>query len=415
MSATRSSHLCSCVAIISVLQATYAGPVFQGLGDFPGGLYDSRAWGVSADGTAVVGRGWSSDPLWPDGPLGIQAFRWTSATGMVGLGSLPLLPDSQGLATSGDGATVVGWSRLGNGAAHPFRWTPASGMEALPGLSGGDGSGLARGVSSDGSVIVGESRLGGYYSKAVRWINGGAPVLLEPFTNEFESSVASDVSADGSVIVGGFYHDSHSQVFRWAQDGGASLLSPLPGDSEVRDSIVSGDGMTIVGQSVRHGAIVSDAFVWQEDSGTLRLAERPNGIGQIEAMDISFDGSTIVGIMIENDPSFIVHPFIWTRADGLRDLEEVLVGDFGLVDVVDWHLAYATGISSDGRVIVGWGTNPSGEAEAWIATIPEPSALLLLSVGAFFALRRNRSTQRSSSDVGTTIDRPFGRACMPRS
>lgn len=380
----------SCVAIISIVQTVHGGPTFQGLGDLPGGLYSSEAWGVSADGTAVVGRGWSSDPVWPNGPLGIQAYRWTSATGLVGLGGLPLLPDSQGLATSGDGATIVGWSRFGNGVAYPFGWTASSGMEALPGLPGGSGKGVAGAVSSDGSVIVGHSHVDGYRWKAVRWTNGGAPMLLESFTNEYEYSTATDVSADGSVIVGGFYHDSRAHVFRWTGDGSISLLDPLAGDSGVGRPIVSGDGMTIVGQSFRHDETARDAFYWQENSGMALLAERPVGIDRIEPADISFDGSTIVGSMIEDEPYSYAHSFIWTRTDGLQDLEEVLIRDFGLSEVAGWNLGFATGISSDGSVIVGYGVNPFGEEEAWIATIPEPSTLLLVTVGASFALRRRR-------------------------
>lgn len=43
----------------------------------------------------------------------------------------------------------------------------------------------------------------------------------------------------------------------------------------------------------------------------------------------------------------------------------------------------------DGLTIVGWGYNPDGYDEAWIATIPEPTTLLLLGFGGL-ALRRKR-------------------------
>jgi probable HAF family extracellular repeat protein len=54
---------------------------FQGLGDLAGGSFSSFAIGVSADGSVVVGQGLSAS--------GSEAFRWTSGTGMVGLGDLP--------------------------------------------------------------------------------------------------------------------------------------------------------------------------------------------------------------------------------------------------------------------------------------------------------------------------------------
>lgn len=37
-----------------------------------------------------------------------------------------------------------------------------------------------------------------------------------------------------------------------------------------------------------------------------------------------------------------------------------------------WRLTTAEAISSDGTMIVGWGINPQGNTEAWIAIVPEP-------------------------------------------
>ena len=50
------------------------------LGDLPGGRFYSHAWGVSADGSVVVGHAESA--------RGFEAFRWTSDEGMVGRGGV---------------------------------------------------------------------------------------------------------------------------------------------------------------------------------------------------------------------------------------------------------------------------------------------------------------------------------------
>jgi probable HAF family extracellular repeat protein len=59
-------------------------PFFTGLGDLPGGVFDSTAVlrdnVISNDGLVVVGRGYSAS--------GTEAFRWTQGGGMVGLGEL---------------------------------------------------------------------------------------------------------------------------------------------------------------------------------------------------------------------------------------------------------------------------------------------------------------------------------------
>jgi probable HAF family extracellular repeat protein len=126
-----------------------------GLGDLPGGGFQSWAYGASSDGSVVVGFGTSA--------AGREAFRWTAAGGMVGLGDLPgSFFDSTAYAVSGDGSAIVGAS---NGAFGPdaFVWTEANGMErpfdvlVANGATGLEGWLLreARAISADGRWVVG--------------------------------------------------------------------------------------------------------------------------------------------------------------------------------------------------------------------------------------------------------------------
>jgi len=73
--------------------------------------------------------------------------------------------------------------------------------------------------------------------------------------------------------------------------------------------------------------------------------------------------------------------FIWDPTNGMRDLTQLLKGSG--VDLSGWSLIAATGVSADGTAIVGSGTDPSGNNEAWLAIlpIPEPGTLLLLGSG----------------------------------
>jgi probable HAF family extracellular repeat protein len=53
---------------------------FQGIGDLPGGTFDSRAYAVSADGLVVIGSS-----RFDDGQDWTTAFRWRDGVGIESL------------------------------------------------------------------------------------------------------------------------------------------------------------------------------------------------------------------------------------------------------------------------------------------------------------------------------------------
>ncbi len=71
----------------------------------------------------------------------------------------------------------------------------------------------------------------------------------------------------------------------------------------------------------------------------------------------------------------------------MRSLHDMLTDDFGL-DLTGWTLSEAWNISDDGLTIVGYGNNPDGYTEAWIATVPEPATLLLLGLGVVMSRKK---------------------------
>lgn len=123
----------------------------------PGGTSD--ATGISGDGTIAVGTAQTASA--------VNAFRWTQATGMVALGSLPGgLDISYARGISRDGTTIVGDAHSSNGT-EAFRWTEQTGMQGLGFLPGGTLS-KALAISANGAIIVGSAnsssggrRLGG--------------------------------------------------------------------------------------------------------------------------------------------------------------------------------------------------------------------------------------------------------------
>jgi hypothetical protein len=62
--------------------------------------------------------------------------------------------------------------------------------------------------------------------------------------------------------------------------------------------------------------------------------------------------------------------FVWDAAHGMRSVKSVLAS--ANVEVGEWRLDIAMGVSADGRTIVGAGVHPAGRGEAWRAVLPAP-------------------------------------------
>ena len=222
---------------------------FQGLGFLPGGN-SSTANGVSADGSVVVGSACSNSAA-PPLSCFAQAFRWTQATGMIGLGFLAGDTQSAAMGVNADGSVIVGQS--GDFGTRAFRWTASTGMASL-------GTGTASAVNADGSVVVGNSyNSSSGQSHAFRWTAPTGLVLLGAIPGD-RSSSATGVSSDGSVVVGQSCNNSTCQAFRWTQATGMIGLGFLPGATISSGANgVSSDGSVVVGFS--KGSPLYGAFI----------------------------------------------------------------------------------------------------------------------------------------------------------
>ena len=115
-----------------------------------------------------------------------------------------------------------------------------------------------------------------------------------------------------------------------------------------------------------------------------------DGFGSV-ANGASSDGSTVVG---SGRSAAGEAAFLWDPTNGMRALDGILT-TLGLgPQLAGWTLAAATAISANGQMIVGYGMNPSGQTEAWLAMIPEPGTALLVTAGLLrlLASRRRRAS-----------------------
>jgi hypothetical protein len=163
---------------------------------------------------------------------------------------------------------------------------------------------------------------------------------------------------------------------------------------------ISGDGKTIAGRiiGIEDGlGSTSHLYRWTQEAGIQVIAGLP-GSSDYGPRAVSFDGSMILadqyngGDLAERDQHTAL---VWDAVHGMRDLQQVLINDYGLgPQLAGWNLAIPSDISDDGLSIVGGGYDPQGQRHAWLVrldhplnVVPEPSAALLASLAALAAWR----------------------------
>lgn len=363
------------------------GALFTGLGDLPGGAVSSQALGISGDGTTVFGRSNTPDTF--------KGFVWQLTSGMS-LFELPQTsergPREWVAAASFDGSTIAAYQQSGPTSGVGFVVSGGAIVEEFDDTPNADA--IVQGLSSDGSVAVGTGRNGNRF-EAFRWTLAGGvePLGFLPAPEPFLSSRAYGVSADGSLIVGGSTSfPQGEEAFLWTQEDGITGLGDLPGGVEQSQArAVSADGTTVVGSA--HNERGRTSFYWTREAGMVALHPLGGPVGRsvktLDASDVSGDGSAIVGTSI--DPGSRRTAFIWTKDLGVRNLQRVLVNDFGLSQSLQgWYLRSATAISDDGLVIAGTGYGPDGNLQAWVAIIPEPSSGATWLLGVLLSVVSNR-------------------------
>jgi len=156
-------------------------------------------------------------------------------------------------------------------------------------------------------------------------------------------------------------------------------LPDIPG-MQVRAAAndVSDDGGVIVGESNGSPSNTSlpRAVRWLGPSYTtaLQLGELPGAtFPTSRALAVSANGAVIVGTA--NDAESDDAAFLWTAADGMRELAAELTEEYGL-DLGAWRLTEARGVSNVNAAgefwIAGSGINPSGNPEGWVALLSAP-------------------------------------------
>ena len=310
------------------------------------------AYGIN-DAGQVVGQ---SEDLW--------AYVWTSETGLVDLGDLP--GNNGHLSAKAVSATgqVVG-SAIG--VSRAFRWTDGGGMQDL-GVLLGQAFSFGEDINLSGQVV-------GYSgtfpnARAYLWTSGVGMQDLGDLPGGLDLSQAKGIN-DAGQVVGLSVAAAGYRAFLWAAGSGMQDLGVLPG-GDYSEAFDINNAAQVVGQSRVDGT--HHAFLWTAEDGMLDLGMTAGG---------SFSRATAISelgvvVGVSGGPGISANrAFVWTSDQGMHDLND-------LVDesAAGWTLRTAQDINSHGQ-IVGWGSNPLGEQQAFLLTpVPEPSTLALALLGA---------------------------------
>ena len=282
----------------------------------------NSATGISADGTAVIGNGDTSTGA-------IHAFRWTAAEGTADLGVLSGYDTSRAYGVNADGSVVVGTCYLAASADgtrvvgffeiddppsglvgnYGFIWTQADGVKIIGDLLP---FGVPRHeckiwkISADGKTMVGAAGFDldsedNPVAGPARWVQVGDvwdPTLLGVFPNTSGEGEAYCVSEDGGVVGGWARQESGiGESFRWTLPEG--MIRPLYGMFLVTQTC-SYDGTILAGSGGNPG----NAFLWDVYRGYRNLYDVLDAEGILEdlegyspsgVMGLSADGQAMAG------------------------------------------------------------------------------------------------------------------------
>jgi probable HAF family extracellular repeat protein len=278
------------------------------------------------------------------GAAGNEPVRWDITGASF---ALPMGGYDEGEVTGmGSNGALVG-SLSGEGGDDAVYWSSASAAPVNMASSLGSANSYAHKMSDNGAYATAT-----YFAGAPKWNQGfvyntgtGVATLLP---TSGVASNADDVTNDGAVVVGNDYNsglDITRATYWYYSDGSYTqhMLSAVGGEAKA----VSAGGEVIVG--VEGGV----AAKWDQTAegvygSTVSLGTL--GGATSDAINVNTDGSVIVGSAKNAEEAS--RAFRWTDEGGMQSVEDWL-SDNGVTNSLGSNTYAATGVSSDGNIVVG--------------------------------------------------------------
>jgi len=260
----------------------------------------SSSWGMSADGTTIVGLGWTAAG-------DAHGVKWDAANGMIDLGSTVTDRSSRANAINGDKTVIVGWQDDETGYRAAVRWV--NGVQEHITDNEGNNVGEAGGVSSDGKTVIGYN---GFYPYV--WNDTkGYQEIQHPNAGMFFRGGATGISADGKTVIGFFRGwpgpPMTGEGFIWTEEDGrinlndyvTSLGMDTKGITFALPLAISQDGKKIAGVGTNDAGIVAFYIDLSQSMATQNVSKSTMAVAPNPVKDVlNISGAKTENVEIYN-------------------------------------------------------------------------------------------------------------------
>jgi probable HAF family extracellular repeat protein len=264
-----------------------------------------------------------------------KAFVWSMRGGMLDLRAAPSRGRSYGWAINNRGVVT---GAMGD-AAHPFRWSVASGVEDL-GVTPGIPAPAAGRVLGDAGLVAGVTTIDDEFTRAFVWTRSDGLIDIDTLGSVESSPVA--VGAGGEVAGNRLasFDDDGERPFLWTRATGMVDLGTGRGSTASVHAMTP--GLHIAG-SIGYPDGRQRAMSWTRQRGMRELGTL--GGRTSVALDVNTRGQ-IAGFA--EDRFGTARAFVWSAAGGMLDLNRALRhAPPGLV------LDQALAINDSGAIVAG--------------------------------------------------------------
>jgi probable HAF family extracellular repeat protein len=282
----------------------------------------------------------------PDAAVGVDAVTRSTSASRSDLGTLG--GASSYAADISSSNVVVGWSETPGGTTHAFRWSTARGMVDLGTLPGDVAS---RAVAVLDGGVEGDEQILGVSGDNVRWTpvvwssSGSIRALPIPLISDLTIASPTGFNARGNVVgsdAGGMQHG-----WIWSPtDGKYDLSANVQGGSnEGSASAITSSGLVVLttrSSTCKRTAECWRTYLWTQATGYDALGT-PGSDPEANVTGLALNETGTVAGWFAPGSASETTPYRWTPGTGFRVLANYSSGSSGY--------GYATAVSSSGTVV----------------------------------------------------------------